>query len=85
MKTKTLLEKLTTLFNRSNGEEQTAQQELKEALLLIKKKQKELRARLEEATAPEERQELQEKISILHAQRSKGIDKLRNPNQPPSM
>lgn len=81
MKTKTLLEKLTTLFNRQNNEEKIAEQELKEALLLIKKKQKELRARLEEATDPEERKELQEKITILHAQRSKGIDKLRNPDQ----
>lgn len=85
MKTNKLLEMLAGLFNRSNNEQSIAEAELKEALQLIKKKQKELRARLKETTDPDERKELQEKITILHTQRSKGIDKLRNPNQPPTV
>lgn len=85
MRTKKLLEMLTALFSRANTEQEQAQAELKEALQLIKKKQKELRLRLQKAEDPEERKELQEKISILHAQRSKGIDKLRNPDQPPTV
>ncbi|MFY9180492.1 MAG: hypothetical protein WAO12_12045 [Venatoribacter sp.] len=80
MKMNKLISKLNHVFNKRAQQQLQDRLELQEALLLIKKKQKELKACLEECTDPEERKALQEKITILQAQRGKGIGKLRNPD-----
>ena len=82
MKTSKIVSLFNQLFNGQNEEQDAERIELKEALQLIKNKQKELKALLECTENSEERKELQEKISILQAQRSKGIDRLRNPPAP---
>lgn len=78
MKTKKLMKKLTLLFSRAKRREEKQRKELQDALMHLKKKQKELDAQLELCQDPEERQALVEKINILKAQRGKGIGHLRN-------
>lgn len=79
MKKSKLFKKLHNLFSAKARENRQQRQELQDSLQLIKKKQKELKALLQDCHDPDERKALQEKISILQAQRGKGINKLRNP------
>lgn len=79
MKKNKLFSRLTRLFNKRKDQQR---QELQASLLLLKQKQKQLKEQLEHCCTPEERQALQEKISILQAQRFKGINKLRQPDEP---
>lgn len=81
MKTNKLMKKLTSLFSRAKRREDKKRKELQDALLQLKKKQKELDTQLECCQDPEQRQALVEKINILKAQRGKGIGHLRNSDE----
>ncbi len=80
MISKKLFKKLGLFFDSKKLEAQQQRQELQDALRQLKNKQKLLKAELEDNSNEEERQQLEEKITILETQRRKGIDKLRNPD-----
>lgn len=80
MNSKKLFKKLGLFFSRKKQAIEQQRLELQATLKQLKAKQKALRAELEDIDNDEERQQLEEKISILETQRRKGIDRLRNPD-----
>ena len=78
MKTRKFMNKVACMLDKQKREQAEQRQELLDALRLLKKKQKELLLQLKECQDPAECQQLQEKISILKAQRGKGIGRLRS-------
>lgn len=79
MKMKKLLKKMNLMLSRHEREKEKQRQELQDALQRLKDKQRELEQELAQCHDPARQQELEEKISILTAQRKKGLGNLRNP------
>lgn len=80
MISKKLFKKLGLFFSRKKFEAEQQRKQLQDALKQLKAKHKSLKAELEDISNEEERQQLEEKITILETQRRKGIEKLRNPD-----
>lgn len=77
MKTKKLIQRLKALFDRGVAENREAQNALREVLEQLKKKERKLQAELEHAQDPKRRTELERKIALVHSQRSKGLQLLK--------
>lgn len=77
MKFAKLVKKLNALFSTHQREQERQRQELQAALKKLKHKQHELNEALQHCHDAAERQELEEKISILATQRRKGLERLR--------
>lgn len=78
MKFSKLINKVNALFNAEAREQERRRRELKSAMKKIRHKQKELEAELSSCGNDDERARLEEKISILSAQRAKGLELLRD-------
>ncbi len=74
---KKLLKKLGEFFSLDQRARQRRRDELKDILARLKKKESELRERLETETDEERRKRLQSKIKIVHQQRKKGVGMLK--------
>ncbi len=74
---KKLLKKLGEFFSLDQRARQRRKDELKDILARLKKKECELRERLERETGDDRRRELQSKIEIVYQQRKKGIGMLK--------
>ncbi|QQD20426.1 hypothetical protein GJQ54_01005 [Oceanospirillaceae bacterium ASx5O] len=84
MKISKMVKKLNALFDNHQRERQRQRKELKAALRKLRHKQHELDDALAACHEPTARQELEEKISILAAQRRKGLELLRELNDSPA-
>jgi predicted nucleic acid-binding Zn-ribbon protein len=77
MKTKKLLEKLASFMDK----DRTAQSEelvcIRAVLKKLKAKEHRLREKLEAAPDEDERRELEGKLQVVHAQRQKGLERVR--------
>ncbi|MAD47694.1 MAG: hypothetical protein CMI02_20140 [Oceanospirillaceae bacterium] len=73
MKFSKLMNKLNDLFGRRQREQKIRRKDLKMALKKIRHKQRELEQRLQTCDSELEAGRLKEKISILQAQRAKGV------------
>lgn len=77
MKYSKLIKRLNALFDPDLRAHQRKKRSIKDGLKKIRHKQKELEAKLENASDGKDRKKLEEKISILIAQRAKGLELLR--------
>ena len=77
MKFTKLIKKLNNLFDPQMRDQKSRRKDTKAALKKIRDKQHELEQRLKECSSDLEAKELQEKISILMAQRAKGLEFLK--------
>jgi len=75
MKRHKLIARLRALM--SGPPEGTPRKKICQALKVLKRKQRELEARLEEVEGPHARQRLRQKIEVLRAQRRKGQQRYR--------
>ncbi|WP_430461195.1 hypothetical protein ACQUQU_18510 [Thalassolituus sp. LLYu03] len=83
MKFSKLMKKLNALFSSEAREHARKKRELKNAMKKIRHKQKELEQELASCHDDFERKRLEEKISILSAQRAKGLELLREMESAP--
>jgi len=74
---KKLLKKLGEFFSMDQRARERHREELKDILARLKKKECELRERLDQETDPQRRQSLESKIHVVHQQRKKGIGMLK--------
>ncbi len=77
MKFSRLMDRLNALFDAHQRQHHRQRDDLKDALKKIRHKQRELEQRLAECDSELEQTRLQEKISILMAQRAKGLAMLK--------
>lgn len=81
MKFAKLMDRINALFNAEQRERSRRRSELKVMLKKIRHKQHELEQQLADCNSELERTSLEEKISILNTQRSKGLELLKDMNQ----
>lgn len=77
MKTRTLLEKLGHFLGADKASQREEIKSIREVLKKLKVKEKRLREELEKDLAPNERREMQAKLDVVHAQRLKGLDRVK--------
>jgi len=77
MKTRKLLHRIKAFFNRGAAESRSAQRALREVLEQLKRKEHKLRAALEREANSKQRDVLERKIRLVHSQRSKGLQLLK--------
>lgn len=82
MKTRKLIDRIRALFNEDLRSSHNTQQALLEVLEKLRRKEKKLCAQLESEQDAEKRKRLQLKIDLVHSQRKKGIDKLKQVQHP---
>jgi predicted metal-dependent enzyme (double-stranded beta helix superfamily) len=70
---KKLLEKLRAFFDQDAQDREANLEDLKEVLKKLKKKEKQLKAECEAEADEERKQVICKEVSILHAQRKKGL------------
>jgi cell division protein FtsB len=76
VKTRTLLARLGE-FLREDGASQRAELEsIRKVLKQLKKKEKRLKAALEDLSDPDERDQTRAKLEVVHAQRVKGLERV---------
>ena len=74
MGSKKLLKKLAVFFDMDARARQHRKKELNDLLGRLKQKEVELKAQLETVHSEDEISELQQKIDVVHSQRKKGIE-----------
>lgn len=74
---KKLLGKMTDFFSLDARERQKRKDELNQLLARLKTKEDELKADLERAEDEEQRVEIEKKINLVHSQRKKGVEMLK--------
>ncbi|AGA33696.1 hypothetical protein TVNIR_2036 [Thioalkalivibrio nitratireducens DSM 14787] len=77
MKTRKLLERLGHFLDKDWAEQRAELESIQEVLQKLEEKETRLRAKLEAHPDPDERQEIQAKLEVVHAQRQKGLDRVR--------
>jgi CHAD domain-containing protein len=77
MKTRTLLEKLGHFLGQDKASQREEMKSIREILKKLKSKEKHLREELDKEADPDERRELQAKLDVVHAQRLKGLDRVK--------
>lgn len=73
MKQKKLLEKLKIFFDSDAREREKQKSDIKDILKKLKKKERNLKEKLDTESDPEKSNRLQQKIDVIYAQRKKGI------------
>ncbi len=81
MKSKKLLQKLNSLMGLNENADQAQVKQLRKVLKSLKKRQDELKDKLESADAEQERRKLQQKIDVIQLQREKGVEVYKNLKQ----
>ena len=74
---KKLLQKLSELLGSDQQERKKRKKELKTVVKKLKAKEKELLEKCKSISDPEEREQMEKEIDILHAQRKKGLSLLK--------
>lgn len=77
MKTKKLLARLTDFMNKDRNAQREELEHIREVLKKLKKKELRLREKLDEDPDEEERRELEGKLEVVHAQRTKGLERVK--------
>lgn len=77
MKTRTLLEKLGHFLGENKASQREEIKSIREVLKKLKNKEKHLRDELEKDLDEDERHEIQTKLNVVHAQRLKGLDRVK--------
>jgi hypothetical protein len=77
MKTKTLLEKLANFLNKDRAAQREELEHIREVLKKLKKKEQKLREKLDADPNDEERAEIMGKLDVVHAQRIKGVERVK--------
>lgn len=77
MKTRKLLEKLAHFMDKDRNAQTEELATIREVLKKLKKKEHKLREKLEANPGEEERAELQGKLDVVHAQRIKGLERVK--------
>lgn len=77
MKTRKLLKRLQSLLDSELRAQEKQQEAIKSVLDDLREKEQHFRAKLEAAEDDEHREKYQRKIAVCHAQRSKGLEVLR--------
>lgn len=77
MKTKKLIDRFRALFDEDLRNSHQTQQALHEVLEKLRKKEKKLQQQLETEHDSAKREQLQIKIDLVHSQRKKGVEKLK--------
>ncbi|HEY5716923.1 MAG TPA: hypothetical protein VIS52_00395 [Motiliproteus sp.] len=78
MKTKTLLHLIKAFFIPGVADSRESQRALREVLEKLKNKERKLKAQLERESNHKHREELERKIRLVHTQRSKGLQLLKD-------
>ncbi len=73
MKQKKLLEKLKTFFDSSAREREKQKSDVKNILKKLKKRERNLKKKLDSEDDVDKRNSIQKKIDVVYAQRKKGI------------
>ena len=73
MKQKKLLEKLRIFFDSDARERENQKADVKDILKKLKKKERNLKDKLDAENDAEKRNRIQQKIDVVYAQRKKGI------------
>jgi predicted metal-dependent enzyme (double-stranded beta helix superfamily) len=76
MKTRKLLAKLANFMDKDRSVQSDELAAIREVLKKLKTKEHKLRDKLEANPDEEERQELQGKLEVVHAQRVKGLERM---------
>lgn len=79
---KKLLQKLSEFFDMDARARDHRKEELAELLSRLKEKENELKQELELEISSEQRQQLMQKIDVIHNQRKKGIHLLKDERSP---
>ncbi len=77
MKTRTLLEKLGHFLGQDKASQREEMKSIREVLKKLKDKEKHLREELDRDLDQDERHEVQAKLDVVHAQRLKGLDRVK--------
>ncbi|AHE98019.1 hypothetical protein [Thioalkalivibrio paradoxus] len=77
MKTRKLLERLGRFLDKDRAEQHAELESIQEILQKLEKKEARLRGKLEEESDPDEQQEITTKLEVVHAQRLKGLERVR--------
>lgn len=77
MKTKKLLARLADFMNKDRGTQREELEHIREVLKKLKKKEQRLREKLDADPDEEERRELEGKLEVVHAQRTKGLERVK--------
>jgi predicted nucleic acid-binding Zn-ribbon protein len=77
MKTKKLLEKLANFMDKDRATQSEELLCIRAVLKKLKTKERRLREKLEAAPDEDERRELEGKLQVVHAQRQKGLERVR--------
>lgn len=77
MKTKKLLAKLADFMNKDRVAQREELAHIREVLKKLKKKEQQLHEKLDENPGDEERRELMGKLEVVHAQRVKGVERVK--------
>lgn len=77
MKTKKLLAKLSEFMNQDQAEQREELENIRKVLKKLKKKERDLREQLAAEPDEDERRDLTTKLDVVHAQRSKGLERVK--------
>ncbi len=77
MKTKKLLAKLTDFMNKDQTTQREELEHIRKVLKKLKKKEQDLREELAAELDDDERRELEGKLDVVHAQRIKGVERVK--------
>lgn len=77
MKTKKLLAKLTDFMNKDQTTQREELEHIRKVLKKLKKKEQDLREELATELNEDERRELEGKLDVVHAQRIKGVERVK--------
>lgn len=77
MKTATLLERLSRFLDSEGAEQRAEIESIRKVLKKLKTKEEHLREVLEDESDPELRADLQTRLDVVHAQRTKGVARVR--------
>jgi len=73
MKTKKMLSKLADFLDADRRTQLAERKSMKELLKKLKKKERDLKEKLEQEKDPEKRGEIEAKLRVIYAQRTKGV------------
>lgn len=77
MKLNKLLEKLEKFLSADRGEQAAERKKVRELLRKLKDKEKSLRKELEDTPHGDERESLNTRLEVVHAQRKKGVERIK--------
>jgi hypothetical protein len=77
MKTRKLLARLADFLDADRAAQQAEVESIRKLLKKLKEKERNLRDKLDRETDPDEREAIAAKLDVVHAQRRKGLDRVR--------